>query len=109
VVAVELVFEVESIGWPWTFYFTAIFCGACLPAIIFFVPETAYRRSASLNTDFASSEDVRLHTKQFEPAEHQNQRKNEGPVAEPTSNTVEAHAEAEKQTEGATNGDSSTD
>lgn len=49
-----------TIGWDWSFYFVAIFCGVCLPLVIFFVPETAYRRSAYLNTDLASSEDVRL-------------------------------------------------
>jgi MFS family permease len=41
----------HSIGWPWTFYFIAIFCGACLPAIYFFCPETAYRRDTALNLD----------------------------------------------------------
>jgi MFS family permease len=51
----------HTIGWPWSFYFVAIFCGACLPAVFFFVPETAYRRSAYLNTDMASSDDVRTH------------------------------------------------
>lgn len=48
----------HTIGWPWTFYFVAIFSGLCLPAVFFFVPETAYRRSAHLNTDMASTEDV---------------------------------------------------
>lgn len=46
----------STIGWPWTFYLEAIFCAACLPAVIFFVPETAYRRSAHLNTDLLSDE-----------------------------------------------------
>lgn len=41
----------HDIGWEWTFYFVAIFCGLCLPAIYFFCPETAYRRDASLNLD----------------------------------------------------------
>ena len=41
----------HSIGWPWSFYLIAIFCGAMLPFIIFFCPETAYRRDASYNTD----------------------------------------------------------
>jgi len=40
-----------SLYWPWTFYFVAIFCALSLPAIIFFCPETAYRRDASLNLD----------------------------------------------------------
>jgi len=44
----------------------SIFCGVCLPLIIFFVPETAYRRSDYLNTDMASSEDVRVYDKRAE-------------------------------------------
>ncbi|RDW84947.1 hypothetical protein BP6252_02537 [Coleophoma cylindrospora] len=46
----------HTIGWPWSFYFVAIFLGACLPFVIFFVPETAYRRSSHLNTDMAASD-----------------------------------------------------
>jgi len=41
----------HTIGWSWSFYFIAIFCGAMLPCIFFFVPETAYRRDDSFNTD----------------------------------------------------------
>lgn len=50
----------HSIGWQWTFYLEAIFCAACLPAIIFLVPETAYRRSATLNTDLHTDSDDAL-------------------------------------------------
>jgi MFS family permease len=59
----------HTIGWPWSFYFVAIFTGVCLPLVIFFVPETAYRRSAHLNTDMASTEDVRLFQKPVEPGQ----------------------------------------
>ncbi|KAK4215311.1 major facilitator superfamily domain-containing protein [Rhypophila decipiens] len=45
-----------TIGWPWTFYFISIFCAACLPAIFFFCPETAYRREASLNLDMVATD-----------------------------------------------------
>lgn len=51
----------NTIGWQWSFYFVAIFTGVCLPLVFFLVPETAFRRSAHLNTDMASSEDVRLY------------------------------------------------
>src|ERR1700687_5553474 len=46
----------HTIGWPWTFYFEAIFCGACLPLIIFFVAEASCRRSARFNIDMVASE-----------------------------------------------------
>lgn len=42
----------HTIGWQWSFYLIAIFSSALLPFLVFFVPETAYRRKSSLNTDF---------------------------------------------------------
>lgn len=48
----------HTIGWPWSFYFIAIFCGAMLPLVFFFVPETAYRRDNFLNTDIWGEESV---------------------------------------------------
>ncbi|PGH01144.1 hypothetical protein AJ79_08015 [Helicocarpus griseus UAMH5409] len=42
----------HEIGWEWTFYFLAIFCGIGLPLLVFFVPETAFRRPDHFNTDF---------------------------------------------------------
>ncbi|KXX81588.1 Protein HOL1 [Madurella mycetomatis] len=51
----------REMGWPWTFYFIAIFCALCLPAIVFFCPETAYRRDAALNLDLRASEDEVQH------------------------------------------------
>lgn len=40
-----------NLGWQWSFYFVAIFAAASFPLLFFFVPETAYRRAAHLNTD----------------------------------------------------------
>ncbi|KAI9724399.1 MAG: hypothetical protein M1812_000467 [Candelaria pacifica] len=54
----------HTIGWPWTFYFVAIFVGATLPLVIFFVPETAYRRSQHLNTDLISTDNSH---RQYQP------------------------------------------
>ncbi|KAL8654120.1 MAG: hypothetical protein Q9210_001695 [Variospora velana] len=34
----------HTIGWEWSFYLVAIFAGALLPLIFFFVPETAFNR-----------------------------------------------------------------
>lgn len=48
----------HTIGWPWSFYFIAIFCGAILPLVFFLVPETAFRRDDSLNTDIKGEEAV---------------------------------------------------
>ena len=41
----------HTIGWPWTFYFIAIFCGAMLPFVILYCPETAFRRERFFDTD----------------------------------------------------------
>ena len=48
----------HTIGWPWSFYFIAIFCGAMLPFVVFFVPETAFRREDSFNTDIQGHKPV---------------------------------------------------
>ncbi|KAI1336425.1 major facilitator superfamily transporter [Xylariaceae sp. FL0016] len=45
----------HTIGWWWTFHLVAIFCAACLVAVFFFCPETAFRRDAALNTDMSSA------------------------------------------------------
>ena len=50
----------HTLMWWWTFYLVAIFCGVCLPLIYFFVPETAYRRDASLNTDMLATSSTNL-------------------------------------------------
>ncbi|KAL2130671.1 hypothetical protein VTI74DRAFT_6111 [Chaetomium olivicolor] len=46
----------DTIGWDWTFYLVAIFCGVCLPMVFFFCPETAYRRDAALNLDLLDAD-----------------------------------------------------
>jgi MFS family permease len=48
----------HTIGWQWSFYFIAIFCGAMLPLIVLFVPETAFRRDDSFNTDITGEESL---------------------------------------------------
>ncbi|KAI9839609.1 MAG: hypothetical protein M1819_002235 [Sarea resinae] len=61
----------HSIGWQWTFYFIAIFSAALLPFVIFFVPETAYRRAAHLNTDFfANGKSLKDHENQTTSVRH---------------------------------------
>ena len=46
----------RTMGWPWSFYLVAIFSGALLPFVFFFVPETAYRRKAH-NSSITTSKD----------------------------------------------------
>lgn len=48
----------HTIGWPWSFYLIAIFCGAMLPLVILFVPEHAFRRDDSLNTDIRGEDSL---------------------------------------------------
>ena len=47
----------HTIGYVWTFYFVAIFAGVMLPLVFLFVPETTFRRSSHLNTDYYSLDD----------------------------------------------------
>lgn len=37
----------HTIGWEWSFYLVAIFAGALLPLVFFFVPETAFNRPSN--------------------------------------------------------------
>ncbi|TLS30598.1 hypothetical protein PpBr36_03460 [Pyricularia pennisetigena] len=68
----------HSIMWWWTFYIVAILCAACLPLVLFFCPETAYKRDQSLNTDMALDDQGghQLHTfsegRDSPPAQGQN-------------------------------------
>jgi MFS family permease len=73
----------NSIGWWWTFYLVAIFCGVCLPIVYLFCPETAYRRDTALNTDLLDTEN---------PAT----AKNTGPAAEDRPPTGLAGEDVEK-------------
>ena len=57
----------HSIGWEWSFYLIAIFCGAMLPLIIFYCPETAYRRDSALDTDIANEGNTPRSTVQANP------------------------------------------
>ena len=64
----------HSIGWPWSFYLIAIFCAVMLPFVIFFCPETAYKRDAAFNTDITGEKGLSVpsrdsaQTSKMEPA-----------------------------------------
>jgi len=77
----------HEIYWWWTFYLVAIFCALCLPAIIFFCPETAYRRDASLNLDLLATDNPTGPKPAGTPTQEANG---------PGSNGVNGHADAEK-------------
>jgi MFS family permease len=79
----------HTIRWPWTFYLITIFTAVCLPLVIFFVPETAYRRSSHLNTDMASTENIQ-DTKTAEPSRDANLGGGEGLVDAPTTDSQDA-------------------
>lgn len=57
----------HTLGWQWSFYFIAIFAGAILPFIFFFVPETTFRRAEYLNTDVTGEMETRRGP-HFDPA-----------------------------------------
>ncbi|KAG8525497.1 uncharacterized protein KY384_009141 [Bacidia gigantensis] len=48
----------HTIGWQWSFYLIAIFCGCMLPFIIFYCPETAFRRDQQFNTDITGEREA---------------------------------------------------
>jgi MFS family permease len=75
----------HTIGWPWSFYLVAIFTAVCLPCIVFFVPETAYRRSAHLNTDLVSTDDLHQFQK---PGEHGHELTSVNAGSRPDSGTL---------------------
>lgn len=41
----------STMGYKWTFYFVAIFAAAMLPLVVFFCPETSYRREQKFDID----------------------------------------------------------
>ncbi|ETN38686.1 uncharacterized protein HMPREF1541_06723 [Cyphellophora europaea CBS 101466] len=46
----------NNLGWQWTFYFMAIFMGPGFLLLLFFVPETAYRRPKGLELDLLADD-----------------------------------------------------
>ena len=67
-----------EMGWEWSFNFVAIFAGVLLPFLIFFVPETAYRRDESLNTDTSMRLQGHRRSIQFTDLDTQHLNHNEG-------------------------------
>ena len=51
-VFVGMIAHADSLGWQWSFYFMAIFMAPGFLLLLFFVPETAYRRPKALDLDY---------------------------------------------------------
>jgi len=49
-----------TLGWAWSFYLIAIFAGALLPLIFFFVPETTFARPEMVDTDVLGNPMIRV-------------------------------------------------
>lgn len=79
----------STLGWEWSFYLVAIFSGACIPVLVFFVPETAYRRATQLNTDFEGDVERRNLPAHANGAGHSS--------APPSSEETRAQPDEEKQ------------
>ncbi|KAF7502229.1 hypothetical protein GJ744_006427 [Endocarpon pusillum] len=79
----------HEIGWPWTFYFIAIFMGLMLPLIVFFVPETAFKRANHLNTDMEQEQ---------HPLTEQSLESQSSPSHTPSSTSAHLTTTAEKTT-----------
>ena len=52
----------QKLGWQWTFYFMAIFMALGFLLLLFFVPETAYRRPRHLELDLLSDDSSGTHS-----------------------------------------------
>lgn len=83
----------HTLGWWWTFYLVAIFCGACIPLIYFFCPETAYCRDASLNTDLLAIGNQALNEKDHhtESGDHERGTSSEQAVTDNNNVTAAPH------------------
>lgn len=75
----------HSIGWEWTFYLVAIFSGVLLPVVVLFVPETAFRREAYLDTDTATTEDRHYNSAGLELSRDRNSPETEAVMSSPHS------------------------
>ena len=70
------------IGWQWSFYLLAIFMALGFLLLLFFVPETAFKRDTRLNTDLNANQDLRTSTS---PTESMNSNSEEERLNESTA------------------------
>ncbi len=72
-VFVGMIAHTNSLGWQWSFYFMAIFMAPGFLLLLFFVPETAFRRARALNLDYLADDSSGTST----PAEQSDGRASE--------------------------------
>jgi hypothetical protein len=80
----------HTIYWWWTFYLVAIFSSVCLLAVIFFCPETSFRRDASLNTDIIASSGSDHFAKGKDPSDTTEPIPNSGDRTQPATDGPES-------------------
>jgi MFS family permease len=61
----------HHLGWQWTFYFMAIFMAPGFLLLLFFAPETAYRRPKNLELDLKADDSSGTSSPSAEPANGQ--------------------------------------
>ncbi|KAL8677780.1 MAG: hypothetical protein Q9186_005813, partial [Xanthomendoza sp. 1 TL-2023] len=83
----------RTIGWEWSFYLIAIFAGALLPFVFFFVPETAYNRPQNP-----------LLLRQGEASLHESQTSDEAKVVQAENHSGPASFEKQDYESGMRNG-----
>ncbi|KAI9373308.1 major facilitator superfamily domain-containing protein [Aspergillus egyptiacus] len=85
----------KTMGWPWTFYFIAIFTAASLPLTIFLVPETAFRRRNYLD----ESETIRGRTEsgQLRPDGSPNSDESFQEPKQPSTNNGESSLDVSRE------------
>lgn len=80
-VFVGLIAADNNLGWQWTFYFMAIFMAPGFLLLLFFVPETAYRRPKGLELDLLADDSSETRSP---PTETANGDSGEKPVHQTT-------------------------
>lgn len=76
----------RHLHWQWTFYFMAIFMAVGFLLLLFFVPETAYRRPKNLELDLLADDSSGMQTppKAVISGEHANKSMHEMSISEPS-------------------------
>ncbi|KAI1809013.1 major facilitator superfamily domain-containing protein [Poronia punctata] len=77
-------YAVSDQGWKWTFIWCAILFGILLPFVIFFVPETAFRRRASYEERLRATKEERTRRRFSEKSSSVEHKEGSSAVFEPS-------------------------